>query len=544
MGALDEMAVHNRALTPLEIGTLARAVKGRCVNFAPVIVQHPASQRVNPGSNVTFLVKAEGSAPLRYQWSFVSAFSQIPTSVPLPGQTNHLLILTNVNSKHSGIYSVRVTNNFGAAVSTNIQLVVNTQPIAFLKQVIIPEDTATNIVLSATDRDGDALTYTIVQPPQHGSLTGSGTNYLYTPHPNYHGPDSFTFKVNDGLWDSAPASVGITVWPVNDAPEAWSQILTLNEDTATPVTLGAADADGDALTFNLSPPAHGTLSGTAPNLVYTPHTNYSGADLFTFTVQDGSNAVSQLAVVSITVLPINDAPVAKIVVAPLDELPGVTNIVSLAPACCPATLRLDASQSTDAEHDALTYLWLAGTNVLSTDVIATNRFQPGTHEITLVVSDGSESVTETVTVEIITPAEAVAFLQTLVEEGFAETRTQVPLVNWLRQAGAAFETCQVEQGVRFLEMFKDRVESRLASDYPELAASLVATARAIIAAAPDCDPAERLGRPNQKHEERGQSGKAVRESGARAQPDNQNLEQTVAPGTGEVTTGQSAPKAR
>jgi hypothetical protein len=541
-GALDEMAVHNRALTPLEIGTLARAVNGRCVNQAPVIVQHPASQRVNPGSNVTFVVKAEGSAPLRYQWSF--NFAPIAGVMPLSGQTNSLLTLTNVGKQHSGIYSVRVTNQFGSAVSTNIQLVINSQPFASSKQVATPEDSATNIILSATDRDGDALTYTIVQPPQHCSLTGSGTNYLYTPHPNYHGPDSFTFKASDGLWDSAPASVGITVRPVNDAPEAWSQILTLNEDTATPVTLGASDADGDVLTFNLNPPAHGTLSGTAPNLVYTPHTNYSGADLFTFTVQDGSNAVSQLAVVSITVLPINDAPVAKIVVAPLDELPGVTNIVSLAPACCPATLRLDASQSTDAEHDALTYLWLAGTNVLSTDVTATNRFQPGTHEITLVVSDGSESGTETVTVEIITPAEAVAFLKTLVEEGFAEPRTQVPLVNWLRQAGAAFETCQVEQGVRFLEMFKERVESRLASDHPELAASLVATARAIMAAAPDCDPAERLGRSNQKHEERGQSGKAVRESGARAKPDNQNLEQTVAPGTGEVTTGQSAPKAR
>jgi hypothetical protein len=544
LGALDEMAVYNRALTPLEIGTLARAVNGRCVNFAPVIVQPPASQRVNPGSNVTFTVIAEGSAPLRYQWSFVSAFSQLPTSMPLPGQTNHLLVLTNVNTKHSGIYSVRVTNNFGSAVSTNIQLVINSQPFASSKQVATPEDTATNIIISATDPNRDTLTFTILQPPQHGSLTGSGTNYLYTPHPNYHGPDSFTFKASDGLWDSAPASVGITVRPVNDAPEAWSQILTLNEDTATPVTLGAADADGDVLTFNLNPPAHGTLSGTAPNLVYTPHTNYSGADLFTFTVRDGSNAVSQLAVVSITVLPINDAPLAKIVVTPQDELPGVTNIVSLAPACCPATLRLDASQSADAEHDALTYLWLAGTNVLSTDAVATNCFQPGTHEITLVVSDGSESDTETVTVEIITPAEAVAFLKTLVEEGFAETRTQVPLVNWLRQAGAAFETCQVEQGVRFLEMFVERVESRLASDDPELAASLVATARAIMAAAPDCDPAQRLGRPNQKHEERGQSNKAVRESGARAQSYNQNPEQPVVPGGGAVTTGQSAPKAR
>ena len=56
-------------------------------------------------------------------------------------------------------------------------------------------------------------------------------------------------------------------------------------------------------------PAHGTLSGTAPNLTYTPAANYNGPDSFTFTVNDGT-VDSAAATVSITVTPVNDAPVA------------------------------------------------------------------------------------------------------------------------------------------------------------------------------------------------------------------------------------------
>ena len=116
--------------------------------------------------------------------------------------------------------------------------------------------------------------------------------------------------VNDGTVDSAVATVSITVTPVNDAPVAVAQSLSTAEDTALPVTLAGTDVDLDALTYTLvTPPANGTLSGTAPNLVYTPNANSNGADSFTFTVNDGT-VDSVAATVSITVTPVNDAPVA------------------------------------------------------------------------------------------------------------------------------------------------------------------------------------------------------------------------------------------
>src|SRR5690606_6925593 len=75
----------------------------------------------------------------------------------------------------------------------------------------------------------------------------------------------------------------------------------------------------DPLTYAIaSGPANGALSGTAPNLTYTPNANFNGADSFSFTVNDGT-VNSAAATVSITVNPINDAPVANAQSVATDE---------------------------------------------------------------------------------------------------------------------------------------------------------------------------------------------------------------------------------
>ncbi|MBX3714257.1 MAG: tandem-95 repeat protein, partial [Lysobacter sp.] len=81
------------------------------------------------------------------------------------------------------------------------------------------------------------------------------------------------------------------------------------EDTALPITLTGSDADNDALSFDIAvPPQHGTLSGQAPNLVYTPAQHYHGPDSFSFRARDAS-LVSPPATVQIAIAPVNDAPV-------------------------------------------------------------------------------------------------------------------------------------------------------------------------------------------------------------------------------------------
>jgi RHS repeat-associated protein len=234
-----------------------------------------------------------------------------------------------------------------ASVPATVSLTVtpvNDAPIAQAQTVSTTEDTPANLVLAGTDVDGDVLTYAVVTGPLHGALSGSGPNRTYTPAANYYGPDSFTFRVNDGTANSATATVTITVSPVQDVPVAGPLSVTTPEDQWVGVTLAGSDADGQPLTFQVATtPQHGTLSGTVPNLVYTPAANYHGPDAFTYYASDAT-ASSAPANVSINVTPVNDPPVAAALTVETNEDTAVA-----------ATL-----PAIDADGDALTYLITAG----------------------------------------------------------------------------------------------------------------------------------------------------------------------------------------
>jgi endonuclease G len=189
-----------------------------------------------------------------------------------------------------------------------------------------PEDVPTDIMLNAVSAAANpTFTYTIVTPPNHGVLSGSGPTFTYTPAQDFHGADSFTFRVNDGNHDSNTSTVSITVTAVNDAPTANSQSVMTNSNTPVPITLTGNDletAPGDLVFEVTVSPAHGSLSGFGANLTYTPNTNYSGPDSFQFTVRDSGDGsapslTSTPATVSITVsdtiAPVLNAPANVIV---------------------------------------------------------------------------------------------------------------------------------------------------------------------------------------------------------------------------------------
>ena len=184
----------------------------------------------------------------------------------------------------------------------------NQPPVATALAVTTPEETPAGILLGGTDPESAPLTYSVLTPPAHGVLTGTAPALTYTPATDYTGADSFTYKVNDGQSDSAPATVSLTVTPVNDVPTATPQTLTGVEDTPRAITLTGTDVDLTPLSFSVTlPPSHGTLSGTAPNLTYFPAPNYSGPDSFSFTANDGG-LTSPPATVSLNITPVNDAP--------------------------------------------------------------------------------------------------------------------------------------------------------------------------------------------------------------------------------------------
>ena len=146
--------------------------------------------------------------------------------------------------------------------------------------------------------------------PEHGTLAGANASRTYTPAADFHGTDSFTFAASDGVNGSNVATVTITVNALNDRPVATANSAILAEDSFALAPLPATDVDGDPLSYSISTvPAHGSLPGSGASRTYTPDSNYNGPDSFTFVANDGT-ADSNVATVFVTVIPVNDAPVA------------------------------------------------------------------------------------------------------------------------------------------------------------------------------------------------------------------------------------------
>lgn len=180
-----------------------------------------------------------------------------------------------------------------------------------------------------SDPENDPLTFTIVTPPQHGTLTGPDASglFTYTPEASYRGPDSLQLKAGDGTSESNTATIsGTVVEPTNDAPQCFASVQ--DDDQSAPGTqveagepsrgfLTCFDEEGAERTLStVDAPDHGTLSeltsvpGVPGNrtFTYTPEADYRGADSFSFKANDGAQD-SAPAVVNVTVIAArNDAP--------------------------------------------------------------------------------------------------------------------------------------------------------------------------------------------------------------------------------------------
>ena len=209
-------------------------------------------------------------------------------------------------------FEFTVTDDHGDTDTGRVSITVrpvNDAPNAIGQSLSTDEDAEITFGLDVSDLDGDALSATVSADPTRGSASCSGTTCTYVPDENLHGQDDFAYVVSDGHGGTATATVLVTVGPLADAPVAEDRAVSVFEDAAVTFTLGATDADGDALTFTPATPAHGTLDCTGADCLYRPAANYHGDDTFTFTVADG-NGGTDTGRVDITVQPVNDAPVA------------------------------------------------------------------------------------------------------------------------------------------------------------------------------------------------------------------------------------------
>lgn len=357
-------------------------------NTAPTAL----AQTLNTSEDVAVNVTLSGSDPEGDALTFVVLSS--PSFGTLSGTPPALVYTPNANLSGTDSFTFKVNDggldSAPATVTVNVAA-VNDPPVAYNQSVATDEDVAVAVVLAGNDVEGAALAYTIVNLPVHGTLSGTAPDLVYTPAANYFGSDQFTFRVDDGALMSPVATVTLTVRSVNDAPVAESDSLVLSEDGTVDLVLRGNDVEGSALTFTIvTPPTHGVLSGTAPTLRYVPTANYNGADSFTFKVNDG-NADSAVAMVSIDVQAVNDAPTALNDAVSLDEDASVDVVL----------------RGSDVEGSALTFSVvtppvhgvLSGTAPNVTYVPAANY--NGADSFTFKVNDGAlDSGVATVTLQV------------------------------------------------------------------------------------------------------------------------------------------------
>lgn len=208
------------------------------------------------------------------------------------------------------VVGVTVSDGRGGTASTTVTVTVTKAappapqpPTAADVAASTAEDSPVTVTLRGSSPTGAALTYAVADAPGHGDVTLDGDRATYVPDGDFHGADGFAYTVTDGTTTSAPATVAITVSPVNDPPVAAPVELATTAGTPVATTLVVVDPDGDPVRIqSVTEPASGSVTRSASDplrLTYTPGVR-SGSDVFTVTVTDGTASVEVPATVTTT----------------------------------------------------------------------------------------------------------------------------------------------------------------------------------------------------------------------------------------------------
>ena len=287
-------------------------------NSAPTIsaIANQTTNEDSPKGPISFTVNDVETPNTLTVTAASSNTTLLPLSnIVLGGSGANRTVTLSPSSNQSGSAVVTLTVSDGDLTNSSqftlTVIAVNDPPtISAIANQTTNEDTAKGPI-SFTVNDVEtpnsltvtaASSNTTLLPVSRITLSGSGANrtVTLTPATDKNGTATVTLTVSDGNL-SNNRQFTLTVNAVNDPPVAQNQSTTTNINTAKAITLQATDIENNALTFSVvASPTHGNLTGTGPNLTYTPTTNYSGPDSFTFRANDGT-ANSNTATVNITV---------------------------------------------------------------------------------------------------------------------------------------------------------------------------------------------------------------------------------------------------
>ena len=195
-------------------------------------------------------------------------------------------------------------------------MTTNKPPVAGGDSVPVTKNTAVNINVLSNDSDPDGAidvkSVAIVAKPKHGSVSVDSKtgNVTYTPTKNYTGQDSFTYKVKDssGVYSNV-ATVSLTITAPNLPPVAYDDATITVKNSAVAIAILTNDKDSDGTldptsVVIVSGAQHGAtnVNPTTGAITYTPATDYTGIDTFTYKVKDNQGAYSNVATVRVAVL--------------------------------------------------------------------------------------------------------------------------------------------------------------------------------------------------------------------------------------------------
>jgi len=249
----------------------------------------------------------------------LGALGAIPPTRPLPsylfdGMIDEFEIFNRALSQSE----IQAIYNAGSA--GKCKSVANQPPVPTASDIVTNEDTAGTTTVYPHDPNlSDTHTYVVTSLPPYGSAAVDGSGgVIYTPNLNLNGTDSFAVTVTDDGGLSGEVTIGVTINAINDAPTATSaSIITIEDTGSAGVTPNVSDVDmatnGDSHSFAVvAPPAHGSASVAANQLIYTPSANFYGSDAFIYRATD-SGGLFVDGTANVTVTAVNDAP------SPMDD---------------------------------------------------------------------------------------------------------------------------------------------------------------------------------------------------------------------------------
>jgi hypothetical protein len=264
------------------------------------------------------------------------------------GKTYYVAVTTYDTDGNESWYSKEV------AVQLN-----NTPVIAAVSDVTINEDKSSTVTLSATDADGDVITYSAVSDTNAVTISVSSATLTLTPTANWHGVANIKAYASDG-YSKDSTSFKLTVTPVSDI--ASIQDVTIDEDKSAEVTLTSTFSGTTTFTAVSDTNAVTTSVDSSSTLTLTPTANWHGVANIKAYASDGSAKDSTSF--KLTVTPVQDAPTA------FDWVSSALDTINITQSNLTDTYTLQWGASTDAaDGDSINYLVYAKIGVYPAEEI-------------------------------------------------------------------------------------------------------------------------------------------------------------------------------